>query len=236
MALLIVAMVILVPGCGPRKIPPPGPPGTQKPYSVFGRTYYPLTEAEGYQEEGMASWYGRPFHGRRTASGEKYNMYALTAAHRILPLGTHVRVTNLQNQASIQVRINDRGPFVRGRIIDLSFAAAQKIGLVGPGVAPVRVVVLGQPIQPGGEAPPFKMGPFTIQVGAFTDLANARRLAERLESRYGPGTAQISRFNDGTKTYHRVRAFSLPDRSSAEAKLTRLAEDGFGVGFVVAVD
>lgn len=99
-----------------------------KTYTVRGKTYRPYLTADGYREEGVASWYGKDFHGRKTANGERYNMYAMTAAHKLLPLGTKVRVTHLGNGRSIVVRVNDRGPFVGNRIIDLSYGGAQKIG------------------------------------------------------------------------------------------------------------
>ena len=119
-------------------------PETIKPYSINGVLYYPLPNGEGFVQEGMASWYGKKFHGKRTASGEIYNMYAKTAAHKTLPFGTYVKVENQSNQREIIVRTNDRGPFVKGRIIDLSYGAAREIGLVGPGVARVRLVALSK--------------------------------------------------------------------------------------------
>jgi len=115
---------------------------TQRPYVIKGITYYPLPSSVGYAEQGIASWYGPGFHGRRSASGEQFNQNTMTAAHRTLPFGTQVRVTNLRTGASVVVRINDRGPFTRGRVIDLSRAAAGAIGMIGSGVAPVKVEVL----------------------------------------------------------------------------------------------
>src|SRR5262249_33301774 len=129
-----------------------------------------------YVEEGNASWYGAPFHGRRASNGEVYDMYKLTAAHRTLPFNATVRVTNLNNGKSTTVRITDRGPFVDNRIIDLSLAAAREIESVGPGVVPVRLEVIS-----GGD--PYA-GYFTVQVGAFRDPANAQRLQERLDAAY----------------------------------------------------
>lgn len=117
-----------------------GPRG--KAYTVLGKTYRPLLSAAGFREEGIASWYGRDFHGKKTANGEIYNMYAMTAAHKILPLGTVVRVKHLGNGRSIVVRVNDRGPFVSGRIIDLSYTAAKKLGMIGSGTARVRLEAL----------------------------------------------------------------------------------------------
>ena len=100
---------------------------------------------DGYTEKGMASWYGKPYHGRQTASGERYDMHAMTAAHRTLPFGTVVRVTNLDNGRQVEVRINDRGPFKKNRIIDLSYASAKKLDMIGPGVVKVKMVVVERP-------------------------------------------------------------------------------------------
>lgn len=121
--------VALVVSCGGKKLPPPVPP----------------SEVDGYTEKGMASWYGNPYHGRKTASGERYDMYQMTAAHQTLPFGTVVRVTNLENGEKVEVRINDRGPFKKGRIIDLSYASAKKLDMIGPGVVKVKVVVVKTP-------------------------------------------------------------------------------------------
>src|SRR5712691_10238770 len=121
-------------------------------------------------ETGLASWYGHPYHGRPAADGEIYDMEGLTAAHRTLPFGTHVRVTNLANQKTVDVRINDRGPFIDGRIIDLSHAAAEAIDLVGPGVAQVRLDLLSAPEpSPAGSL-------FAVQAGVFADKSRAERL------------------------------------------------------------
>src|SRR3989442_8777582 len=150
----------------------------------------------GYVEEGNASWYGLPFHGRRASNGEIYDMYRLTAAHRTLPFDTVVRVTNLSNGKSTVVRITDRGPFVDNRIIDLSMAAAQEIDSIGPGVVPVRLEILS-----GSD--PFG-GYFTVQVGAFKERDNAERLRARLNELYPPSTIQQVALDDGT--FYRVRA------------------------------
>ncbi len=121
--------LVLVASCGGKNLPPPVPP----------------TEVEGYKEKGMASWYGNPYHGRKTANGERYDMYQMTAAHKTLPFGTVVRVINLENGKKVEVRINDRGPFKKGRIIDLSYASAKKLDMIGPGVVKVKVVVVKTP-------------------------------------------------------------------------------------------
>ena len=111
----------------------------QSHYRKFGKTYAVLSSSKNYEEQGLASWYGRRFHRKRTTSGERYNMYQLTAAHKTLPFSSRVLVTNLKNGKHVIVRINDRGPFVRNRLIDLSYAAAKKLGMLGHGTVPVMV-------------------------------------------------------------------------------------------------
>jgi len=159
----------------------------------------------GYTEEGNASWYGVPFHGRRASNGETYDMYKLTAAHRTLPFETMVRVTNLINGKSTVVRITDRGPFVDNRIIDLSFAAAQEVDSVGPGVVPVRVEVLGG-VDPSA-------GFFTVQVGAFRDRANAERLRDRLNGLYPP--IFIQQYDSPDGIFYRVRVGKISGEDAA---------------------
>ena len=157
----------------------------------------------------MASWYGHPYHGRRSASGEIYNMYAMTAAHRTLPFGTEVRVHDLQNGRDVTVRINDRGPFVEGRIIDLSYAAAQAMGM--PGLARVRLEILGL----GSTSEPAV---FAVQVGAFRDPANAGRLKAQIEASYGP--VVIQSFDRGDGLFYRVRV----GHENSEGAARELAE------------
>jgi rare lipoprotein A len=131
-----------------------------------------------YVEEGVASWYGHPYHGRIAANGERYDMDDLTAAHRTLPFETRVRVVNTLNEKTVDVRITDRGPFIDGRVIDLSRAAARAIDLIGPGIAPVRVEVTSMP-----EA--VRDGVFAVQVGAFRERENAERARIRMAAKYG---------------------------------------------------
>ena len=173
-----------------------------RPYAVYGVTYTPLAETDGYRERGIASWYGKKFHGKRTSSGEPYDMYAMTAAHKTLPLPAYVRVRNLQNNRGIVVRVNDRGPFLHNRLIDLSYAAAAKLGILGTGTGVVEVeavspeessaqVVKTFPLQiiaPAvaaekiPDAPASTAGPkLYLQVGAFAQQDNAVNLRNRLE-------------------------------------------------------
>ena len=143
-----------------------------KPYKVFGTEYVPLADARGFKQRGVASWYGRRFHGQKTASGELYDMYAMTAAHPTLPIPSYVRVTNIANGRSVVVRVNDRGPFHSSRVIDLSYAAAYKLGYIQAGSATVEL----ESVQPTSE----QAGGVYVQVGAFTSRENAESLQARL--------------------------------------------------------
>ncbi len=153
--------------------------GNHSPYEVFGETYYVKASAEGYREQGIASWYGTRFHGRATSSGEPYDMYKLTAAHRTLPLPTYAEVRNLDNGRSIVVRINDRGPFHPDRIIDLSWAAAVKLGIeqAGTGRVEVRAITFDDPIQ--ALTSPARL-PVLLQVGAFSEPERAAAVKSQL--------------------------------------------------------
>jgi rare lipoprotein A len=166
----------------------------------------PVPAAVGYTEEGNASWYGNPFHGRRASNGEVYDMYKLTAAHRTLPFETMVRVTNLSNGKTTTVRITDRGPFVDNRIIDLSQAAAREIESIGPGVVPVRIEVLGNV--------DVTAGFFTVQVGAFRDRGNADRLRDRLSASYSP--IFIQQYDSPDGAFYRVRVGRISGQEAAQ--------------------
>ena len=201
-------------------------------YEVFGKRYYVLDTSDGFRERGIASWYGRDFHGRTTSSGEIYDMDLMTAAHKTLPIPTWVEVTNLVNDRRIIVKVNDRGPFVDGRVIDLSRRAAEELGIIDAGTASVHVRALGAPAaEPPPPAPvlasagrdngggfsiisearadlagpdvrPFR--PFYIQVGAFSDRNNAMRLAERLKDS-GFEASFVLTTGNGRDRLHRVR-------------------------------
>lgn len=192
--------------------------GTYKPYTVAGKTYVPLESSEGYTEEGLASWYGKEFHGRPTASGQIFDMYKASAAHKLLPMGTRLKVSNLDNSRSMEVTVNDRGPFIQGRILDLSYEAARRLGMVEEGVARVRIQSLGGvPRGPDGGLP----GPFFIQVGSFGVRENADRLAAELTNRGYRGTRVVTAFLSG-KTYYRVQAGEFRAQSTAALELDRL--------------
>jgi rare lipoprotein A len=213
--------------------------GWQKTYEVDGQRYQPLRDHQGFSQEGIASWYGKKFHGRPTSNGEIYDMYAMTAAHKTLPLGVEVRVTNRRNGKSTVVRVNDRGPFVAGRIIDLSYSAAKQLDVVEQGTAPVEIVALGYPQHQGGKltyAAPldYDAGSFAVQVGAFSQGDNAKRLARNLKPRYGRAEVHFSEA-DGRGLY-RVRVGDFHSLQLAESAKEELRNNGFSGAFVVAFD
>lgn len=179
----------------------------------------PLTA--GAEQVGFASWYGSAHQGRRTASGEVFDMNRLTAAHRSLPFGTRLLVTNRDTSQSTEVRVNDRGPFVEGRILDVSYAAARQLGAVGPGVIPVRLRVISLP---GTEAaaPGRDGGGFTVQVGSFVSRARAEALRDTVG-----GTAAITEATVGGEVLYRVRIGSYADRAQARTAAQNLVTRGF---------
>lgn len=213
---------------------------TFKPYKIDDEWYEPVINATGFRQQGIASWYGEDFHGKKTASGEIYDMYAMTAAHKTLPMGTYVRVTRQENGKSIIVRINDRGPYVRKRIIDLSYSAAGKLDIVGPGSAPVEIVALGaavikktatgnistyQPID-------YDHGTFTFQIGAFKDFNNAARLKNKLAQDYT--NLHINTYQTGHGTFYRVRLGKCRSLREALQFERHLIRAGFKDAFTVA--
>jgi rare lipoprotein A len=206
-----------------------------RPYQIRGRWYRP-EEQPGYDETGLASWYGEPFHGRPTATGERFDMHELTAAHKTLPLPGLVEVTNLANGRRVVLRVNDRGPFVDGRIIDLSRGAAEALDMMGRGVGEVRVRYLGRAPRLGGgrqlqiaeTLPPNRSNisqpprqTFWIEVAAYPDAREARTLAERLG-----GLAQVQAATNGAS--FRVITGPWPDAGAAEQAHRETIARGFG--------
>jgi rare lipoprotein A len=175
-------------------------------------------ETKGVQY-GIASWYGKDFHGKPTSSGEIYDMYQLTCAHNTLPLGTAVMVTNLENGKSVELKVNDRGPFVKERIIDLSYAAAQILGMYEKGTAQVKVEVIGPLIE--------QIQRFTLQVGSFADEANAQRLADQLRKSFE--NVYVTTMETLTQKYHRVRVGQFETKESALPIAEKLSQMGFKV-------
>jgi rare lipoprotein A len=223
-ALLVAAAVtLLLTGCHRKRVaqaPLPPPQSTTAPVSAA-----PTPESG---ETGLASWYGHPYHGRASASGEIYDMEQMTAAHRTLPFGTMVRVRDLDNEKSVDVRINDRGPFVDGRIIDLSHAAARAIEMIGPGTARVRLEILSAPVTVG-------QAHFGVQVGAFRNRENAERLRRAMETKYG--RARLVERADTPGLWHVVVGME-PTQDGASALADRIrGEDSWVTStFVVRLD
>lgn len=216
--------------------------GNPSSYVVFGKRYYVLDNAHGFVQRGTASWYGRKFHGRKTSSGETYNMHAMTAAHKTLPLPSYVRVENLANGKTVVVKVNDRGPFVGDRIIDLSYAAAQKLDVVGPGTAKVEISVVNSPTD--SSRPVVRSIPLTdqakadvplfIQIGSFGSEVNARRMSDQLQNS-GESAISISQIQASGGEFYRVRVGPLFGIDEANAILLRLNQKGFN-GARIVVD
>jgi rare lipoprotein A len=274
--LLAGAVMLLLAACKstpprpapPPSLPPPPPPAdvTKVPdavprvetrsrngnppfYQVDGRRYFVLGTSEGYLERGVASWYGPDFHGGRTATGDTYDMYAMTAAHKTLPLPCYVQVTNLSNGRSVVVRVNDRGPFVSNRLIDLSYSAASRLDMIRDGTALVEVRSVAAPgtalattatptptatttplpaaeaAPPPTPAPAAALDTLFIQAGAFADPANSDRLLQKLRAA-GIGPAFVRNDQVGGKTMYRVRVGPVPSVAEYDRLVQELKEIG----------
>ena len=208
---------------------------TSRPYTVLGRTYTPQTQLTPYKERGVATWYGKRYHGQKTSSGEVYDMYAFSAAHTLLPLPSYARVTNVANGKSVVVRVNDRGPFHDDRLIDLSYAAAHRIGIIGQGSAMVEVetiipgsgeapVVVSTPVARAPVAAPVssEAGGIFVQLGAFSVEENAAAFLRkmRLDLVWLAGSMQMYR-GDGL---YKVHAGPYPSRGEAERAAERIRQ------------
>ena len=213
-------------------------PQTQVPYVINNKRFFPIPSAKGFNQKGLASWYGKDFHGRKTSNGEVYDMYAMTAAHKTLPMNTMLLVKNIDNGKETVVRINDRGPFIRGRIIDLSYTAGKKLDLIGRGTARVRIVALAEGNMNKNQKPQFPSypnfasGEFYVQLGAFTKKINALKLQRRfidaghsmaLQKYYGPKT-----------TLFRVQVYVGKTLDSARRAENALHEHGYDGAFIIA--
>jgi len=206
--------------------------GNPGEYEVFGKHYKILAQSEGYKKKGVASWYGEKFHGRKTSNGEVYNMYAMTAAHKTLPIPTYVRVTNLKNKRAVVVRINDRGPFHDNRIIDLSYTAAVKLGIQQIGTGLVEVEALGFDSAKVIEkkisllAEDLQKTVFFLQVGAFNHSANAADLQGKLTTAAIASTRVQHIKNEGNGLY-KVQVGPLYSEQEAKQESEKLAQIGF---------
>lgn len=229
---------------------PIGSAGNKSPYVVDGVRYKVLNKVKGYRERGHASWYGTKFHGRKTANGEVYNMYALSAAHKTLPLPSYAKVTNLDNGRSIIVRINDRGPFVPGRIIDLSYTAAQKLGYLNKGTARVEVEALDPDSLPSAtqtlavekdaaarkglpQDASFKLPENTfLQVGAYSSASQAEEIRGQLAAAFGYPVS-VSPVESGGKMLYRVRIGPIAQQRVLAALRESVEQQKFGQPQVV---
>ena len=247
MLFIVFLITLLLSSCGHPKtarveVPPPpateNAPAPEKPAAHLPRE---KAESEGDLAEptisadarpidtefGKASWYGPPYHNRRGSNGEVYNMHAMTAAHRTYPLGSIVRVTNVKTGSAALVRITDRGPFIPGRVVDLSLAAAQKVGVWKPGIAEVKVELMQSAAQPG--AP----GKWAVQIGGFPDESEATRLADHLTQRYH--SAKVLRFASPTGAWW-IRVRVLDDDRERAQKLAAETKTPEGAVFLVRLD
>jgi len=232
----------------PDAVPQPhlGPYKTAS-YKVFGVSYYPMQDGRNYRAVGEASWYGTKFHGRKTANGEKYDLYGMTAAHKTLPLPTYVKVTNLANNKSVIVRVNDRGPFYSDRIIDLSFAAAQKLDFAKKGVAKVKVEGIdprqwqAQNISPkplniaGKKVAPHQMPGLYLQVGAFSVLSSAQNLMQQLQGLSKTASTFIVPLEQNNLTLYRVRIGPFTDFLAAKKLAETIKEQNLGTANMVQI-
>lgn len=241
--------VSMIPNAVPRA-EPYSARGNKTPYVVWGKTYHVLDSHEGYSETGLASWYGQKFHGHETSNGEIYDMYKMTAAHKSLPIPSYVLVENLDNGAEVIVRVNDRGPFHSDRIIDLSYAAAKKLGYKDKGTAKVRVTgipVSGnlstpapQPESSGMNSrpeitstplPPQSAGQYFVQVGAFSEQERAQAFRASISDRIS-GDTRVHSEGLGLLARHKVWAGPFESREVAEGQLENIKRAGFFGAFI----
>lgn len=208
--------------------------GGNRPYTVFNKTYRPLRDIAGYSERGVASWYGKKFHGRRTSNGETYDMYAMSAAHKTLPIPCYARVRNLRNGLEVVVRVNDRGPFLENRLIDLSYAAATRLGIVTSGTGLVEVTAIdtqtpiAQPV--ARKTAPAATPTLYIQLGAFATAANAEELRARFER---AGFTDVRVHAGGEPNLHRVRIGPLASVEASDKMLARAKRTGADAAYLV---
>jgi rare lipoprotein A len=244
--LLFLCCLLALSACGTKKtsvVKSSEPEGqrvkaSQRPYTVLGQRYEPLRSHEGFVQSGVASWYGKDFHGKKTSNGETYDMHAMTAAHKTLPLGVYLKVSNRENGRETTVRVNDRGPFVKGRILDLSYAAAKVLGVDTVGTALVRIEALGYR-QAGGKeqykAPAtYDAGDYTVQVGAFKEQANADRLSGEMRKLYKFADVRMTNVNGDT--FYRVYAGKYSSLKTAEEAERNFSENGYPGSFAVALE
>ncbi|MFT4582633.1 MAG: rare lipoprotein A [Gammaproteobacteria bacterium] len=259
--ILAVAICLLISSCGNNvKRAPEGVQTAEKPvlsstpgeeprsrygnpdsYEVFGERYHTLKSSQGFRERGIASWYGKDFHGRKTSSGEIYDMYQMTAAHKHLPLPTFVKVSNLENGRSTILRVNDRGPFHDNRIIDLSYSAALKLGLVEKGTAFVAIEAVGSAAGSKQSGSPNavigrdidKSDPLYLQIGAFTERDNAERMLKQVSDALSKNV-RIRTAKTGQQSIYRVQVGPIASVGLADQVVETLSKIGISEHHFVA--
>ncbi len=197
-----------------------------RPYRVLGKTYYPISSPKNFTQKGIASWYGPKFHGKLTSNKEQYDMYQLTAAHKTLPFNTKVRVTNLENGLNVLVRINDRGPFVGDRIIDLSLAAAKKLDMLENGTTSVELRAEYYPNQ-SNKTERKTANKFGVQVGFFREIQNAKNLKNKTRESF------VQKFNSNGDPFYRVVVGNYNHFDQAWNLMKKLKSNGFPKAFIV---
>ena len=222
------AELVKIPDAVP-KVEPRSKLGNMRTYEVFGKRYYVLDSSDGFTQKGIASWYGPKFHGKKTSNWETYDMYAMTAAHKTLPLPSYLEVKNLENSRKIIVRVNDRGPFHDNRVVDLSYTAAIKLGMIAEGTALVEIRAINPRTHRGGGSPvktrpgkPGKTGvlDFYIQVGVFSDFTNAERIKDKLQELNTPINVEATMLDSGVA--FRVKIGPLNNIEVADDIVSRL--------------
>jgi rare lipoprotein A len=208
------------------------------PYVIDNKRYHPIPSADGYSEKGIVSWYGGKFHGRRTSNGEIYDMHSMTATHKTLPMDTMLLVKNLQNGKQTVVRINERGPFVRGRIVDLSYKAAKTLGIAKKGLARVQAIALGEEaVNRWGEAPTLvykdlSVGEFYVQIGAFAQKTNAGKLQKRFTD--AGHTTVIQKDLGSESALYSVQVYAGKTLQNAKRAEKALLDNGYVGSFIIA--
>lgn len=230
--LLVFVLVFVQSSFGAKRV------STQRPYVINNKRYYPIPNSDGFRQKGIASWYGGKFHGRRTSNGEVYNMYKMTAAHKTLPMNTMLLVHNIDNGRKTVVRVNDRGPFVRGRVIDLSYRAAKTLGVVRHGTARVHLTALAEgKLRKKGEPPKLKYtnfneGEFYVQIGAFAKKINAIKLRKRFVNA-GHSTV-IQKYYSPERLLYRVQVYVGTTLNGAKRAEKALLAHGYEGAFIIA--
>lgn len=207
-------------------------PQTQRPYTINNKTYYPIFPTPRFQQQGKASWYGPKFHGRPTSNGEVFDMYGMTAAHKELPMNTLLRVKNLENGKEITVRINDRGPFITGRIIDLSYAAAKALNMVRSGIVQTEISVISE--APYNRLRKHYNQEYYVQVGAFSKPQNAQRIQQNFQNAGHKAVIRPYNSSKSKASLYLVQIYVGEDFQHAQKAEYSLLQSGYNDAFLIA--